>query len=565
MRLARLYLHALRAARPRQLARRATRPLRRRLTRSGVTAGSVRSLPEGVELWRSPAFANAPLEDGIAATRLHGFHSHYGEDVLAAARAGDTEAGRQAAHEWIAGNPPRAGDAWHPYPLSTRVGNWVAALSLDPSLATAAVAESLGAPARLSGAQRRGRHPRQPRDPKCPRARPRWSRARRCRSARTRHGAAAARAPGAGPLRRRPLRAQPGLPPRRPPRPARGAGRLGVPAGSTSRSSGCSGSRPGSSDPTGRRRSSTTARSTSRRSSTFRSRRLGCRCSRRRGTRCSVSLVCGSRSTAARLPLRSCRRTRTPTRSRSSSGATGVRSLSIPGTSTYEPGAQRDLERSTAAHSTIALDGRSQFELWGAFRSGPLPRVRLLGTEPLARGSRLAVRSASPADDRLGRTGAPDRRRARPACTDAGAQLAAAGCGRRGRRRGGRRAASGDRGAIRFRSGSSPSSGVPLSRRAGRRKGGSQQAGGSPCRARLPGVAMQTLTAPERSVGGAGRSSFPSRHRDPAGSRWVAAAGARRSLGLPRAPVLPDLARHQGALQADAPGRPLGRDPAAAC
>jgi uncharacterized heparinase superfamily protein len=48
-----------------------------------------------------------------------------------------------------------------------------------------------------------------------------------------------------------------------------------------------------------------------------------------------------------------------------------------PGTFTYEPGAQRDWFRGTRAHSTVAVDG-DQFELWGAFRSGPLPRVELL-------------------------------------------------------------------------------------------------------------------------------------------------------------------------------------------
>jgi hypothetical protein len=48
-----------------------------------------------------------------------------------------------------------------------------------------------------------------------------------------------------------------------------------------------------------------------------------------------------------------------------------------PGTYTYEPGADRDWFRGTRAHSTVAVDG-DQFELWGAFRSGPLPHVELL-------------------------------------------------------------------------------------------------------------------------------------------------------------------------------------------
>jgi hypothetical protein len=48
-----------------------------------------------------------------------------------------------------------------------------------------------------------------------------------------------------------------------------------------------------------------------------------------------------------------------------------------PGTFTYEAGADRDWFRGTRAHSTVAVDG-DQFELWGAFRSGRLPRVELL-------------------------------------------------------------------------------------------------------------------------------------------------------------------------------------------
>lgn len=47
------------------------------------------------------------------------------------------------------------------------------------------------------------------------------------------------------------------------------------------------------------------------------------------------------------------------------------------GSSTYEPGAARAWERGTAAHSTVRIDGRDQFRVWGAFRSGPLPNVKL--------------------------------------------------------------------------------------------------------------------------------------------------------------------------------------------
>jgi hypothetical protein len=48
-----------------------------------------------------------------------------------------------------------------------------------------------------------------------------------------------------------------------------------------------------------------------------------------------------------------------------------------PGTSTYEPGPVRLRERGSEAHSTVAVDG-DQFRVWGSFRSGPLPRVRLV-------------------------------------------------------------------------------------------------------------------------------------------------------------------------------------------
>ena len=48
-----------------------------------------------------------------------------------------------------------------------------------------------------------------------------------------------------------------------------------------------------------------------------------------------------------------------------------------PGTSTYEAGRVRAWERGTEAHATVAAGG-DQFRVWGAFRSGPLPVVRLL-------------------------------------------------------------------------------------------------------------------------------------------------------------------------------------------
>lgn len=136
-----LYVHALRAARARQLAGRLRRPVTRRLFPSGPPPREARPVPAVEALWRSPAFEPAPAPD--PATRLGRFHAHYGEDVLAAARAGRLEEARAIVEAWVEANPPRPGDAWHPYPLSTRVGNWIAALTLLPDLASARLSQSL--------------------------------------------------------------------------------------------------------------------------------------------------------------------------------------------------------------------------------------------------------------------------------------------------------------------------------------------------------------------------------------------------------------------------------------
>lgn len=40
------------------------------------------------------------------------------------------------------------------------------------------------------------------------------------------------------------------------------------------------------------------------------------------------------------------------------------------GTSTYEAGPTREMERSTAAHSTVVVDNENSTEVWGAFRAG---------------------------------------------------------------------------------------------------------------------------------------------------------------------------------------------------
>lgn len=167
-RLNRLWLlRATAAARPQQLAGRATRPLRRRLVPRARPRHDVLPLDGLAALWRSCAFAGAdesasdltrglvrvlgreveyPPERWRVDDRLRTFHLHYGEEILGAARGGDPEAlavARNGIDHWIAANPPGRGDGWHPYPLSTRVGNWVAAATLAPSLRSPRLAASL--------------------------------------------------------------------------------------------------------------------------------------------------------------------------------------------------------------------------------------------------------------------------------------------------------------------------------------------------------------------------------------------------------------------------------------
>jgi hypothetical protein len=136
-----LYLHALRVARARQLRGRLLRPVARRRFPAGEPPREAAPISAAVELWRSPAFEAPTPPD--AATHLGRFHRQYGEDVLAAARAGDLGETRRLVATWIEAHPPHVGDAWHPYPLSTRVGNWIAALSLLPELASAELSHSL--------------------------------------------------------------------------------------------------------------------------------------------------------------------------------------------------------------------------------------------------------------------------------------------------------------------------------------------------------------------------------------------------------------------------------------
>lgn len=55
----------------------------------------------------------------------------------------------------------------------------------------------------------------------------------------------------------------------------------------------------------------------------------------------------------------------------------GRRLIVDSGTSTYEPGARRRFERSTAAHNTVEVDGGDSTEVWGVFRAARLARARL--------------------------------------------------------------------------------------------------------------------------------------------------------------------------------------------
>ncbi|WP_179204410.1 alginate lyase family protein [Sphingobacterium sp. JB170] len=51
------------------------------------------------------------------------------------------------------------------------------------------------------------------------------------------------------------------------------------------------------------------------------------------------------------------------------------------GTSTYQRGKRRDLERSTEAHNTVVVNNTSQSQVWGGFRVGNRAKVRILVDE----------------------------------------------------------------------------------------------------------------------------------------------------------------------------------------
>jgi hypothetical protein len=377
-----LYLHALRAARPRQLARRASRPVRRRLTRSGPAPGLARALPGGVEFWRSPAFESIPLDPAGAGTRLYSFHEQYGENVLAAARARELDAARGAAHEWIATHPPGAGDAWHPYALSTRVGNWIAAGSLEQGLFDETVSDSLWRQLRYLS--------RNVEDDVLGNHVIRNARALALGGAAFGDGRLTARArrllrrelpeqllPDGGHYERSPvyhlvvlrdlleLRAACSFEELDEPieRMQRFAAALTRPDGAPALFN------DGTLDlapqldlpeaPLGLTVFPETGYAVVRADPIW----LAFDC----GPAAPDFLPAHAHADALSFQL----------------WIDGQPVVVDPGTSTYEAGAERDRERSTAAHATVGLGGTSQFEPWGAFRSGPLPRVRLLDVAPL--------------------------------------------------------------------------------------------------------------------------------------------------------------------------------------
>ena len=374
MRLA-LYVHAACTAHPRQLRARALAPLRRRrFPRRPLPAFMPLTRP--LDLWRSPAFEPAVLA-GEGAERLRAFHLHYGDDVLAAARSGDAAATLAAARRWIASNPTAPDDAWHPYTTSTRAGNWIAAASLLPGLATPDVVASLWRQLLRVAAtvedEILGNHV--------------IRNARALVLGGVAFGDAALLERGRGLLARElPEQVLPdgGHYERSP------VYHLVVLRDLLEIEAADPGLVPAQVLEQMRRWAATLARPDGR-PALFNDGGLdlapvldlphaadglilleesGFAVIRREplwlAFRCGVSgpafLPPHAHADALSLQL----------------WWAGRPIVIDPGTSTYEPGADRRRERGTAAHATVALDGRDQFELWGAFRSGPFPDVELL-------------------------------------------------------------------------------------------------------------------------------------------------------------------------------------------
>jgi hypothetical protein len=370
-------------------------------------AGSFRPLDVG--LWRTAAFAGAdtvardgavellgrefrfPLADWSlpGEPRLRRFHAQYGEEVLGWARRGETAAAAAALSAWIDANPPRPGDAWHPYPLSTRIGSWIAALSLAPELATPAAVESLRRQlAFLAGNVEDdvlGNHV-----------------IRNARAlvlgglalggrAHVEQGLALLRRelpeqvlPDGGHYERSPAYHLVVLRDLLEVRVASGEGWLDDPIARMTAFSAAL-ARPDGAP------------------ALFNDGALdlapalelpapdalavfpdtGYAVVRDRGT--WLAFDCGPPSP----PF-------LPAHAHADAlsfqlWVDGRPAVVDPGAFTYEPGPDRDRFRSTAAHATIAVAGRDQFELWGSFRAGPFPPVRLLSTDPLEAEIRLGA------------------------------------------------------------------------------------------------------------------------------------------------------------------------------
>ncbi len=88
------------------------------------------------------------------------------------------------------------------------------------------------------------------------------------------------------------------------------------------------------------------------------------------------------------------------------------------GTSTYEPGAVRNYERSTAAHNTVEVDGTDSTEVWGAFRAAR--RARVSDVTAQCHGGVLMIEAVHDGFRRL--SGRPHHRR-RWSLTDVGLRV----------------------------------------------------------------------------------------------------------------------------------------------
>jgi uncharacterized heparinase superfamily protein len=396
-----LYAHALRVARARQVRARVTRTVSRRLF-PAAGAARLASVPGAEHLWRSAAFGHADAVVrgdeidvlGLAVPfpprdwslpgepRLRRFHLHYGDEVLGWARRGDVARARAGVDAWIAANAPATGDAWHPYPLSRRLLNWTAAATLAPELATGKLGSSVSLQARYLARNVEddvlGNHVVANACALVVAGRALGDRAlTACGEAVLRREVPEQVLPDGGHYERSPAYHASVLLDLLV---ARAAGELDW-----------------LDEPIGRmRRFAAALRRPDGLPAPFNDALLelvprlelpdvddgveafpetGYVVVRDRGL--WLAFDCGPPGPAY-----------LPAHAHADALSfqlwlDGEPVVVDPGTFTYEPGSERDWFRSTAAHSTVLVDGRDQFELWGAFRSGPLPHVELLDTAPL--------------------------------------------------------------------------------------------------------------------------------------------------------------------------------------